>query len=74
MALMMFVAPMQGDMMFSAGLMSSDMTSSQPGIGGPKKAEDFLDPKAKDLVNLDSLVTKPKSPGGNTSVLSSPLI
>ena len=31
---------------------------------GPKKPEDFLDPTAKSLVNLDSLVTKPQSSAG----------
>ncbi|KAF6032556.1 EPN2 [Bugula neritina] len=33
-------------------------------LTGPKKPEDFLDQKAKTLVNLDSLITKPASATG----------
>ena len=47
--------------MSMAGL-GNDFPNSQ--VADSKKAEDFLDPKAKTLVNLDSLVTKPKNSAG----------
>lgn len=45
------------------GLMGDSLPPAQP-MQQSKKPEDFLDPKAKGLVNLDSLVTKPKNPAG----------
>lgn len=57
---------MASDPLFPMDMMGGDLLSTE---SGSKKPEDFLDPEAKGLVNLDSLVTKPKSPGGGCAYI-----